>query len=132
MEMTKLRAGLLPALLASFVLGVSRPAHSDDECRSGSPVETARAMLAAAEAADWETYVTCFYGELHKARSQADVDMLVSQFRDRWSDEVIKGLRSAVTIEPVMSDDGQRAEFRLDEGLFTLYRTQGGLWKFHL
>lgn len=130
--MLKLRAVLLPAALAAFVLGSSGPALSSEACRSGSPVETARAMLAAAEAGDWETYVGCYYDELHKAPSAAEVDMLVSQFRDRWSSEVIEGLQSVVTIEPVMSDDGQRAEFWHDGRVFTLYQAASGDWKFRL
>ena len=128
----KVFGGILAGVMVSIVLTVSGPSRSEDCGGNGTPVQTASSMLAAAEADDWETFVHCFYDELYKAATPAQVDMVVSRFRERWSDETISGLRVVVTMEPQMSDDGRRAEFRLDDGIFTLHRTEGGGWKFRL
>lgn len=114
------------------MLGLSGPARAETCMQGGSPVETVSAMLAAAEAGDWDTYVRCFYGELDRVRSPADVEMLIARYRERWADEVLHGLRRVVTMEPVLSEDGRRAEYRLEEGVFTLYLYDEGDWKFRL
>ena len=98
-----------------------------------TPEATVARLLELAEAGEWETYVDDFYGETHKFKDEGERDLLVSRFRDDWSQGVIESLRKVQDIEPQLSGDGRNAVFQLgDSSRFTLYKDDEGRWKFHL
>lgn len=105
------------------------PAPADDGAAAAAVA--VNAMLEAAEAGDWETYVDGFYGEQHKFAAPEERTMLVERFRDEWGEKVLPALAEASEVMPRIEDD--RALFERDgEVLFTLYKDDDGRWTFHL
>lgn len=99
---------------------------------AASPSETVEAMHRMAESGDWDAFVRQYYGELHKAESEEDIQELVSRFHDRWGEEFRQILKRAVQVSPTLESGGQKAKFELDIGTFMLYKAAEGEWKFHL
>lgn len=125
----------LPAVLVMMFAVACAPSADPDADAPAAPVspeETVQAMLEAAQAGDWESYVDDFYGEQDKFGSDADRDALIARFRDRWGSDVLPALEAASQIEPTLSEDGERAVFTLESGDFTLHRSADGSWGFHL
>ncbi len=97
-----------------------------------TPKATVRAMLEAAEAGDWGTYVDDFYGEAHKFRNESDRLKLIEMLEKRGPG-IVESLRRVSTIDPTITSDGSQAVFPLDgDQRFTLYRNEAGRWMFHL
>lgn len=115
----------------------AKAAHASPGAMPASPAEAARetlaAMLEAAEAGNWASYVDNFYGESHKFSSPSDRQQLIDRFEASWGSQVVEGLRQMNSIEPEISSDGSQAVFQAETGgQFTLHRDADGKWTFHL
>ncbi len=119
----------ISVIILSLSVGVS---CSLTQAQEILPTDTLSEMLKTAEEGNWEKYVDEYYGEQHKFESPSDREALISRFRERWSNQVIAGLKEASQVEPELSEDGKKAIFQLNNGKFILYKNEQGDWMFHL
>lgn len=138
--MTILRsmAGVLLALIA-FIGGcgqatleakAGQPGDASDDVLAATA--TVESMLALAEAGDWDAYVDLHYGETHKFSTPDDRVALVWRFEQRWGPKVIKALRRAVTVTPLIDPGGKALFIENGNPVFILYREDDDRWTFHL
>jgi len=96
--------------------------------RGDTPAAAIQGMLALAEAGNWETYVSTYYGEKHK---MTDLDAQIPQVAARLvkaGPKLIEMLEGCVGQAPALSEDGSTATYANG---FKLHR-DNGKWGFHL
>jgi hypothetical protein len=100
-----------------------------------TPREALLELIGYDEAGNFDGLIRTRYSEIAKAKTDAQVQTLVAQFSRRFGDknalaQAIQTYKSALEIEPEISEDGPLAIYNLEQGTVVLSRMPNGMWGF--
>ena len=107
----------------------------------GNSVETPQQGLAVIATLyaqrDFDTLVRTRYAEIYKAEDEAQIQLLVERFSSRFANEehiasAIAAYEEAAKLEPILSENGTVALFKLKAGSLKISLMKNGKWGFHL
>ncbi len=102
-----------------------------------TPAEAMAAIVKLYQDENFSALIRKRYAEIGKAKDESQVEALVARFTTRFEDDASKEkaieiYRSALNIEPALSDDESVATYQLGDSFIKLSRMANGLWGFHL
>lgn len=110
-----------------------------------TPKEALQVIIDLYKSSDFDTLIRKRYAEIHKAKSDGDINKLIARHTKRFSNKKLLGkaiqfyesaLRSTPRIitnkNPQITETDKMAEFPLDKNVYKLYLLKTGVWGFHM
>ena len=118
-------------ILASLCLGGCSSTETE------TPQQALQAIIDLYEARDFDLLIRTRYAEIDKADGENQIQQLVDRFAKRFASdtslrEAVNTYRKALKIQPVLSEKGTIATFRLETGFIKLSLQKNETWGFHL